>query len=70
MMALAFVLFARWPGTNYIFDEQEALLANPYVNATSGLGFWDAIHREFWGLPAKHSVGSYRPIPNLLWRSL
>ncbi len=29
---LAAVLFTRWPGTNYIFDEQEALLANPYVN--------------------------------------
>jgi hypothetical protein len=70
MMALAFVLFTRWPGTNYIFDEQEALLANPYVNATGGLGFWDAIHRDFWGLPADRSVGSYRPIPDFLWRSL
>ncbi len=70
MMAVALVLFTRWPGTNYIFDEQEALLANPYVNGTNGLRFIDAIHRDFWGLPADRSVGSYRPIPNFLWRVL
>ncbi len=64
------VLFSRWPGTNYIFDEQEALLANPYVNATGGLRFIDAIHRDFWGLPADRSIGSYRPIPNFFWRSI
>ena len=50
-----------------IFDEQEALLANPYVNG-DGLGFWDAFHRDFWGLPADRSIGSYRPIPDLVWR--
>jgi hypothetical protein len=70
MMAVALVLFTRWPGTNYIFDEQEALLANPYVNGTNGLKFWDAIHRDFWGLAPDRSVGSYRPIPNFLWRLL
>src|SRR5262249_15239437 len=56
--------------TNYIFDEQEALLANPYVNATSDLHYLDAIHRDFWGLPPDRSIGSYRPIPNFLWRAL
>lgn len=70
LLVVSLLLFCRWPGTNYIFDEQEALLANPYVNATSGLGFLDAIHRDFWGLPADRSVGSYRPIPNFLWRAL
>jgi hypothetical protein len=64
------VLFSRWPGTNYIFDEQEALLANPYVNATGGLRYIDAIKRDFWGLPPDRSIGSYRPIPDLLWRAL
>src|SRR5262249_22450997 len=67
---LAVILFARSPFTNFIFDEQEALLANPYVNASSKLRYVDAIHRDFWGLPPHHSIGSYRPIPNLLWRAL
>jgi hypothetical protein len=70
LLVVSLILFTRWPGTNYIFDEQEALLANPYVNATGGLRFIDAIHRDFWGLPADRSVGSYRPIPDFLWRLL
>ncbi|WP_437735315.1 tetratricopeptide repeat protein [Sorangium sp. So ce1335] len=67
---LAVILFTRTPSTNYIFDEQEALLANPYVNAKGGLRFVDAIHRDFWGLPPDRSVGSYRPLPNFLWRAV
>ncbi|WP_437929120.1 tetratricopeptide repeat protein [Sorangium sp. So ce291] len=67
---LAIILFTRTPSTNYIFDEQEALLANPYVNAKGGLRFIDAIHRDFWGLPPDRSVGSYRPLPNFLWRTI
>ncbi len=70
LLVLALILFTRLPTTNYIFDEQEALLANPYVNAVDGLGFFDAIHRDFWGLPPDRSIGSYRPIPSLLWRTL
>lgn len=69
LVILSVVLFTRFPTTNYIFDEQEALLANPYVNATQDLRFKDAIHRDFWGLPPDRSVGSYRPVPNFLWRS-
>jgi protein O-mannosyl-transferase len=68
LLVLALILFTRLPNTNYIFDEQEALLANPYVNRTQGLRFIDAIHRDFWGLPPDRSVGSYRPIPNFFWR--
>ena len=70
LLVLSAILFTRLPNTNYIFDEQEALLANPYVNRTQGLTFIDAIHRDFWGLPPDRSVGSYRPIPNFLWRLL
>jgi len=70
LLVLSAILFTRLPNTNYIFDEQEALLANPYVNRTQGLGFLDAIHRDFWGLPPDRSVGSYRPIPNFMWRLL
>jgi len=70
LVLLSMVLFTRAPTTNYIFDEQEALLANPYVNATGGIHFKDAIFRDFWGLPADRTVGSYRPLPNFLWRAL
>jgi hypothetical protein len=64
------LVFVRSPMSNYIFDEQEALLANPYVNAQAGLKFWDAVRRDFWGLPADRSIGSYRPLPNFIWRLL
>ncbi|AUX39987.1 hypothetical protein SOCE26_013820 [Sorangium cellulosum] len=70
LAVISVILFVRSPATNYIFDEQEALLANPYVNAKGGLRFLDAIHRDFWGLPPDRSVGSYRPMPNFLWRAL
>jgi hypothetical protein len=63
------LVFVRSPASNYIFDEQEALLANPYVNG-QGLKFLDAFHRDFWGLPPTHSIGSYRPIPDMIWRLL
>jgi tetratricopeptide (TPR) repeat protein len=62
-------VFTRSLWTNYIFDEQEALLANPYVNGGS-LEFWQAIERDFWGHPAQRTVGSYRPLPNVVWRLL
>ena len=68
-LLVAALLYVRSPASNYIFDEQEALLANPYVNG-QGLGFWDAFHRDFWGLPPTRSIGSYRPIPDLIWRAL
>jgi len=68
-LIVASLLFVRSPFSNYIFDEQEALLANPYVNG-SGVGFWEVFRRDFWGLPPERSIGSYRPIPNILWRLL
>jgi len=68
-LALSALLFTRSLTTNFIFDEQEALLANPYVNGRN-LRFIDAIHRDFWGLPPERSVGSYRPLPNVLWRAI
>ncbi len=69
LLTLVAIAYVRDPRTNYIFDEQEALLGNPYVNQT-GFAYSDAIYRDFWGLPANASIGSYRPIPNLLWRGL
>ncbi|MDW8252172.1 MAG: tetratricopeptide repeat protein, partial [Myxococcales bacterium] len=69
LLALAAILYTRHPATNCIFDEQEALLANPFVNGKTG-GWLTAFQRDFWGLPPDRSVGSYRPIPNLIWRAI
>ena len=68
-LLISTLLYVRSPLSNYIFDEQEALLANPYVNG-KGLRWWQAFQRDFWGLPSDHSIGSYRPIPNVVWRAL
>ncbi|MBX3204370.1 MAG: tetratricopeptide repeat protein [Labilithrix sp.] len=71
---LSMILFTRHPRTNFIFDEQEALLANPYVRsiaeAEPKFRWVDAFYRDFWGLGPERSIGSYRPIPNLVWRAL
>ena len=66
---LSVLIYVRSPLSNYIFDEQEALLANPYVNGQAG-GFLSAFTRDFWGLPPERSIGSYRPLPDLVWRAL
>lgn len=68
-LVVAALLYVRSPFSNYIFDEQEALLANPYVNGKS-LGYFDAFRRDFWGLPPDRTIGSYRPLPNLVWRAI
>lgn len=65
-LVLAALVYTRSPASNFIFDEQEALLANPYVNGHD-LGFLDAFRRDFWGLPPERTIGSYRPLPNLVW---
>ena len=72
---LSIALFTRHPTkTNFIFDEQEALLANPYVRSVadpaSKIRWIDAFHRDFWGLLPDRSIGSYRPLPDLIWRAL
>ncbi len=71
---LSMLLFTRHPYTNFIFDEQEALLANPYVRSVadprSHVRWVDAFYRDFWGLTPDRSIGSYRPIPDLVWRAL
>lgn len=71
---LSMLLFTRHPSTNFIFDEQEALLANPYVrsiaDAQPKFRWVDAFYRDFWGLGPDRSIGSYRPIPDLVWRAL
>jgi hypothetical protein len=71
---LSMLLYTRHPATNFIFDEQEALLANPYVRAVAdpgaGVGWLQAFKRDFWGLTPERTIGSYRPIPDLVWRAL
>lgn len=70
-MLVAAALYMRNPGGvggQFVFDEQEAILANPYVR---GQQPWRAaFDRDFWGLLPDRSIGSYRPVPNLLWRGL
>jgi protein O-mannosyl-transferase len=68
LLLLSVVLYVRAPGTNFVFDEQEALLANPYVNGQ--VSVWQVFERDFWGLPPQRTIGSYRPLPNLIWRAL
>lgn len=75
MCFLSMLLFTRHPmKTNFIFDEQEALLANPYVRSVVDsklhLHWLDAFRRDFWGLPPDRTIGSYRPLPDLVWRAL
>src|ERR1700722_16021356 len=74
MCLLSMVLYTRSPTTNFIFDEQEALLANPYVRAaadpTSHIGWLEAFRRDFWGLTPDRTIGSYRPLPDLVWRGM
>jgi hypothetical protein len=70
---LSMVLYTRPPRTNFIFDEQEALLANPYVRAASDpgkVGWLQAFRRDFWGLSPDRTIGSYRPLPDIVWRFL
>jgi hypothetical protein len=66
-LLLSAFLYVRSPFSNYIFDEQEALLANPFVNGK--VPFRDVLTRDFWGLPHDRSIGSYRPLPNVIWRA-
>jgi hypothetical protein len=66
LLVLSALVYTRSFWTNYIFDEQEALLANPYVNGTD-LKFWQVFQRDFWGLPPTRTIGSYRPLPNIIW---
>ena len=71
---LSMLLYTRSPATNFIFDEQEALLANPYVRAagdpSTKIGWLDAFHRDFWGLTPERTIGSYRPLPDIIWRAM
>jgi hypothetical protein len=71
---LSLLLYTRHPATNFIFDEQEALLANPYVRAAADpatkIGWLQAFRRDFWGLTPDRTIGSYRPVPDLVWRAL
>jgi protein O-mannosyl-transferase len=71
---LSMALYMRSPSTNFIFDEQEALLANPYVRAVadpaSKIRWLDAFKRDFWGLTPERTIGSYRPLPDIVWRIL
>lgn len=65
---LSALLFLRPASSNFIFDEQEAILKNPFLRSDAPL--WDAFTVDFWGRDPAHTIGSYRPLPNLLWKAL
>jgi tetratricopeptide (TPR) repeat protein len=69
---LANILYFRHPRSNFIFDEQEALLANPYVRSVMDASpkyLWrHAFTTDFWGRGPDATIGSYRPLPNMVWR--
>jgi hypothetical protein len=65
----ALLLFTRHVLTEFVFDEQPALRANPYLRDPS-IGWTEAWSRDFWGLPPEATIGSYRPLPSLVWRAL
>jgi hypothetical protein len=67
LLVISVLVFTRSFWTNFIFDEQEALLANPYVNRHD-VAFFEVFKRDFWGLPPERTIGTYRPIPDMLWR--
>lgn len=67
-LLVVFAIYVRSPASNHIFDEQEALLANPYV--AGDVPWSEVLRRDFWGLPPQRTIGSYRPLPNLIWRAL
>jgi protein O-mannosyl-transferase len=75
MILFSCVLYTRNVArTNFIFDEQEAVLANPYLrcvmDAKPKYGWLAAFQLDFWGREPEATIGSYRPLPNLVWRVL
>lgn len=68
LLVVSALVFLRHPATNFVFDEQEALLANPFLNGDSPP--WRAFSLDFWGLPPERTIGSYRPLVSLVWRPL
>lgn len=63
-LVLGALVFLRPLNTSFIFDEQEALLGSPYLLEGA---FFDAFKLDFWGRAPGRTIGSYRPLPNLLW---
>ncbi len=68
LLGLSLLLYLRAPWSPFIFDEQEALLKNPYLAFSDN--WFDAFVVDFWGRPPSTTIGSYRPLPNLLWKLL
>lgn len=64
-VVVSLVIFLRPPWTNFIFDEQEALLGNPILTGEASI--LRVFELDFWGRPPKTTIGSYRPLPNILW---
>jgi tetratricopeptide (TPR) repeat protein len=70
LAAFALLAYAGAVPAQYAFDDGPAVLRNPVV--TGQLPLWHAFTRDFWGLTAQGSVGTYRPFAvlalGLEWR--
>lgn len=66
LLVISCAVYLRSPYTNFIFDEQEALLKNPFLQGDAGLA--NAFFVDFWGRDPAHTIGSYRPLPNIFWK--
>lgn len=69
-LLISWLLFGRPPHSNFVFDEQEAILANPFLQGRADEDLFAALRVDFWGRDPAHTIGAYRPLPNLLWRAL
>lgn len=68
LLFVSVLVFGRSPSTNFIYDEQEALLGSQFL--LSDTPFWRLFAFDFWGRPPARTIGSYRPLVSLAYKSL
>lgn len=68
LWVVSVLVFVRSPGTNFIYDEQEALLGSQFLLPDTP--FWRVFEFDFWGRPPGRTIGSYRPFVNLAYKGL
>ena len=69
LLLLGFISYSRRLWTPFLYDEYEAILNNRFV-VTAYLPWTDVLELDFWGRRAAETIGSYRPLPLLIWKIL
>lgn len=67
-LALAAAVGLMSVDAGFVFDDPQALLANPVV--TGEVPCWEAFSRDYWGNPMEGGVNSWRPIMPIAWAML